>query len=144
MFKINNSVHYINPSTLSRNKYTGAEHVNKLKKRFSGNSELQNLVLHRFFLVWFDSLRQLTAMVMLGWSVHLTTLFFCASLTKELTSTSCTYFRLQLTTTLLESREGRMTVEIISWSISTKVWDRVGIKLSNLDLQSTIQWFYIK
>ena len=53
MSKINNSVHYINPSTLSRNKYTGAEHVNKLKKRFFGNSELQNMVLHRFFVVFF-------------------------------------------------------------------------------------------
>ena len=32
---------------------------------------------------------------------------------------------------LNESAEGRrMTVEIISWSISTKVWDRTGIKLA--------------
>ena len=31
----------------------------------------------------------------------------------------------------LNSAEGsRMTVEIISWSISTKVWDRAGIKLA--------------
>ena len=33
-------------------------------------------------------------MVILGRSVHVTTLFSWASLTKQLTSTSCTYFRL--------------------------------------------------
>ena len=74
---------------------------------------------------------QSTAMVMSGWSVHLVTLFSWASFTKQLTSTSCTYFRLQLTTTLLESAEGRRTaVEIISQSISTKVWEQVGIELA--------------
>ena len=33
-----------------------------------------------------------------------------------------------------------MTVEIISWSISTKVWDRAGIELTNYenDLQLVI------
>ena len=35
-----------------------------------------------------------TAMVMAGRSVHITALFFWASLNKQLTSTSCTYFRL--------------------------------------------------
>ena len=35
-----------------------------------------------------------TAMVMAGRSLHLTTLFSWASLSKQLTSTSCTYFRL--------------------------------------------------
>ena len=35
-----------------------------------------------------------TSMVMLGRSVHLATLFSCASLNKRLISTSCTYFRL--------------------------------------------------
>ena len=35
-----------------------------------------------------------TAMVMAGQSFHLTTLFSWASLKKQLTSTSCTYFRL--------------------------------------------------
>ena len=46
-----------------------------------------------------------------------------AWLSKLYLSTSCTYFRLLLTTTLLESAEGRrMTEEIISWSISMKVW----------------------
>ena len=53
-------------------------------------------------------------MLMLGWSVHLSTLFSWASLTKQLTRNSCTNFRLLLTT-LLESAEGRrINVEIIS------------------------------
>ena len=66
-----------------------------------------------------------------GTSVHLTTLFSWGSLNKQLTSTSCTYFRLYLKTTLLESAEGRrMTALIISWSISIKVWDRAGIELA--------------
>ena len=47
-----------------------------------------------------------TAMVRLGWSVHLTTFFSLASLNKWLTSTSGTYFHLQLTTTLLERISG--------------------------------------
>ena len=52
--------------------------------------------------------------------------FSCVN--KRLTST---YLRLQLTTTLLKSVEGRrMAVEIISWSISMKVWDRAWIKLA--------------
>ena len=50
-----------------------------------------------------------TAMVMAGRSVHLTTLF----------------------SFLNDSAEGRrMTVEIISQSISTKVWDQAGIELA--------------
>ena len=58
--------------------------------------------------------------------------FSWAGLNKRLTSNSCTYFRLKLTTTLLEwiSEGRRMTIEIISWSISTKVWDRTGIELA--------------
>ena len=39
---------------------------------------------------------QSTAMVTSGRSVHLTTLFTWANLTKQLTRTSCTYFRLKL------------------------------------------------
>ena len=57
--------------------------------------------------------------------------FSWASLNKQFTSISCTYFRLKLTTTLNESaEERRMTVEIISWSISTKVCDPAGIELT--------------
>ena len=43
-----------------------------------------------------------TAMVMGGRSVHLTTLLSWASLNKQLTSTLCAYFCLQLTSILLE------------------------------------------
>ena len=77
------------------------------------------------FLVWFWCLVfQSRAMVMSGPSVHLTTHF------PEQLTTSRTYFRFLLTTTLLESGEGRrMVVEIISWSLCSKVWDRAGIKL---------------
>ena len=58
--------------------------------------------------------------------------FSWASLNKQLTSTSCTHFGLNWQQPFLnDSAEGRrMTVEIISWSISTKVWDRTGIKLA--------------
>ena len=70
-------------------------------------------ILYQFGLVRFFT-SQSTAMVMLGRSVHLTTLFSWASLTKRLASISITYFRLYLTTTLLESAEGRrMAGEII-------------------------------
>ena len=61
-----------------------------------------------FMSVCFVALRpKSTAMVIAGRSVHLTTLFSWASLNKQLTSTLCTYFRLWLTTTLLEWFRGR-------------------------------------
>ena len=79
------------------------------------------IFLVRFFM------SKSTAMVMLGRSVHLTTIFSWASLTKQLTSTFCTYFCLLLTTHL-ESGEGRrMTIEII---FIIKVWDWAGIRLT--------------
>ena len=62
------------------------------------------------------------------------TFFSWASLNKQLTSTLCTYiiFACNWQQLLLnDSAEGRrMTVEIISWSISTKVWDRARIELT--------------
>ena len=49
----------------------------------------------KILFVCFVALRpKSTAMVIAGQSVHLTTLFSWASLNKQLTSTSCTYFRL--------------------------------------------------
>ena len=85
------------------------------------------IFFEKIVLVWW----LLTAVVMLRWSFHLTILFSLASLTKHLTITSCTYFCLQLTATLLESTEGRrMAVEIISWSIYRKVWDWAWIELA--------------
>ena len=54
---------------------------------------------------------RLTAMVMSGWSVIPTTLFLGKLRPpKQLTSTSCTYFCQELTTTLIESAEGETKV----------------------------------
>ena len=75
---------------------------------------------------------QSTAMVMSRRSVHLTTLFpgqawlsgiqvFCAH------TFSCNWQQPFLNAS---AKGNRMTVEIISWSISTKVWDRARIKLA--------------
>ena len=90
----------------------------------------QSIMVLLFGLVWFFT-SQSTARVMSGRSVHLTTFFPWASLTKQLTSTSCTYFHLLLNITFLESTERmRMAVEIISWSISAKVLDWARIKLA--------------
>ena len=73
---------------------------------------LHHICFHGFGLIWFFT-SQSTAIVLSGRSVHLAKLFSWARLTKQLTSTSCTYFRLRLTTTLLESAEGRrITVEM--------------------------------
>ena len=71
-------------------------------------------------------------MVIAGWSVHLTTLFSWASLNKQLTSNRAHTFACNWQQPFMnDSAEGRrMTVEIISWSISTKVWDRAGIELA--------------
>ena len=55
----------------------------------------QNSMIQFLFvcLVWCLT-SQSTAMVMSGWSVHLTTFFSWASLTKWFTSTLCSYFHL--------------------------------------------------
>ena len=73
-----------------------------------------------------------TAMVIAGRSVHLTTLVSWASLNKQLTSNRAHTFACNWQQPFMnDSAEGRrMTVEIISWSISTKVWDRAGIELA--------------
>ena len=73
-----------------------------------------------------------TAMVIAGRSVHLTTPFSWASLNKQLTSNRVHTFAWNWQQPFMnDSAEGRrMTVEIISWSISTKVWDRAGIELA--------------
>ena len=58
--------------------------------------------------------------------------FSWAGLNKRLTSIRAHTFACNWQQPFLnESAEGRrMTVEIISWSISTKVWDRTGIELA--------------
>ena len=69
-----------------------------------------------------------TAMVIARRLVHLTTLFLEQAVNQ--------YFMHTLSlvtenTFLNDSAEGRrMTVEIISWSMSTKVWDRARIELA--------------
>ena len=91
---------------------------------------------HNLFVclfVYFVALRpKSTAMVIAGRSVHLTKLFSWASLKKQLTSNRAHTFACNWQQSFLnDSLEGRrMTVEIISWSISTKVWDRAGIELA--------------
>ena len=73
-----------------------------------------------------------TAMVIAGRSVHLTTLFSWASLKKQLTSNRAHTFACNWQKPFMNDlAEGRrITVEIISWSISTKVWDQAGIELA--------------
>ena len=92
-------------------------YIAKLYRYFLQISEMRSFGFFKF---------QSIAMVMSGRSVHLTTLFSWASLTKPLTSTSCTYFRLYLTTTsLLESAKGRrMAINIIflTSDVSILVW----------------------
>ena len=58
--------------------------------------------------------------------------FSWASLNKQLTSNHAHTFACNWQQPFMnDSAEGRrMTVEIISWSISTKVWDRTGIELA--------------
>ena len=85
------------------------------------------------FVCLFVALRpKSTAMVIGGRSVHLTTLFSWASLNKQLTSNRAHTFACNWQQPFMnDSAEGRrMTVEIISWSISTKVWDQAGIELA--------------
>ena len=97
--------------------------------------QLHSLKLLRetVLFVCFVALRPMsTAMVIAGRSVHLTTLFSWAGLSKRLTSNCAHTFACNWQQPFLnKSAEGRrMTVEIISWSISTKVWYRAGIELA--------------
>ena len=73
-----------------------------------------------------------TAMVIAGRSVHLTTLFPGQAWVSGLPVICAHTFACNWQQPFLnKSAEGRrMTVEIISWSISTKVWYRAGIKLA--------------
>ena len=90
-----------------------------------------------YFTLWlfvcFVALRpKSTAMVIAGRSVHLTTLFPGQAWTSGLPVIRAFTFACNWQQPFLnKSAEGRrMTVEIISWSISTKVWDRTGIELA--------------
>ena len=99
-------------------------------------------VLKFVCFVCFVALRpKSTAMVIAGRSVHLTTLFSWASLNKQLTSNRAHTFACNWQQPFMnDSAEGRrMTVEIISCSISTKVWDRAGIELTSCLLKRSRQ-----
>ena len=61
--------------------------------------------------------------------------FSWASSAKGLTSTSCTYFPCKWQQPFLNQWKEENEHKIISWSISTKVWDWAGIELASLDLQ---------
>ena len=65
-----------------------------------------------------------------GMSVHLTKFFLWASLNKQLPVLRAHTFGFNWQQPFLnKSAEGRrMTIEIISWLISMKVWDQAGIK----------------
>ena len=92
----------------------------------------EEVCLFCLFVCLFALRPKSTAMVIAGRSVHLTTLFSWASLNKQLTSNRAHTFACNWQQPFMnDSAEGRrMTVEIISWSISTNVWDRAGIKLA--------------
>ena len=80
-----------------------------------------------------------TAMVMVGRSVHLTTLFPGLAWTSSQPvlrahTLACNWQQPFLN----DTAEGRiMTLEIILWSISTKVWDRAGVELTTCTYHDT-------
>ena len=93
----------------------------------------QNTCLNWCLFVCFVALRpKSTAMVIAGRSVHLTTLFPGQAWTSGQPVIRAHTFACNWQQPFLnESAEGRrMTVEIISWLISTKVWDWTGVELA--------------
>ena len=93
----------------------------------------KTLMSYLFCFVCFVALRpKSTAMVMAGQSVHLTALFPGQAWTSSLQVLRAHTFACNWQQPFLnDSAEGRrMTVETISWSISTKVWDRARIQLA--------------
>ena len=89
--------------------------LNELPPRENSSEQIQHTLRNWKLIVLIDCFVALrpksTAMIMAGRSVNLTTLFSWASLNKQLTSTSCTYFCLQLTTTILEWFSGREEID---------------------------------
>ena len=75
-----------------------------------------------------------TAMFTAGWTVHLTTLFPEQAWTSSKTVLRAHTFACNWQQPFLNdwAEVRRMTVEIISWSISMKVWDWSGIELATL------------
>ena len=94
---------------------------------------ISNIMWMICLFVCFVALRpKSTAMVMAGRSVPLTTLFPGQAWTSSLPILRAHTFACNWQQPFLkDSAEGRrMTVEIISWSISTTVWDQAWIKLA--------------
>ena len=95
---------------------------------------MERAIQHKGLLfVCFVALRpKSTAMVIGGRSVHLTTLFPGQAWTSSWPVLRAHTFPCNWQQPFLnDSAEGRrMTVKSISWSISTKVWDRAGIELA--------------
>ena len=87
---------------------------------------------HNLFVCFLALRPKSTAMVIAGRLVHLTTLFPGQAWTSSLPVLRAHTFACNWQQPFLnDSAEGRrMTIEIISWSISTKVWDRAGIELA--------------
>ena len=102
---------------------------------FSAKMLVFNAGIHKMLVCFVALCPKSTAMIMAEWSVHLTTLFFLARLNKRLTALTfaCNWQQPFLD----ESAEGRrMTVEIISWSVSAKYGTGLGLNSRSLDLQS--------
>ena len=89
-------------------------------------------VLIKFFVCFVALRPKSTAMVMVGRSVHLTTLFPGQAWTSSKPVLRAHTFACNWQQPFLnDSVEGRrMTVEIVSWSISMKVWDQAWIELA--------------
>ena len=105
----------------------GLEFKRILIKPFQRNKHAKVITFKIVCLVWIFA-SQSAAMVMSERWVHLTTLFSWASLTNQ-------YFAYILSHVTDNnpswiSRKRNMTVDIFSWSISTKVWDLAGIELA--------------
>ena len=81
--------------------------------------------LFHFFFNWLQLYVPVNSYGHAGMVNSITTLSSWASLTKQLTSILCTYY----TNHFWISRRRRMVGEIISLSISMKVWDWAGIQL---------------
>ena len=111
----------------------GSFYLCSVLTRFSGKTTVNGLrymYIFCLFVCCFTS--KATAMVIAARSVHLTTFFPGQAWTSGLPVIFAHTFACNWQQPFLnESAEGRkMTVEIISWSISTKVWDRTGIELA--------------
>ena len=131
---------YVN-TMYSKYKESGLHSLAKKRiYRVSGDLHVFSLISHIWELVLFVCFVALspksTAMVMVGRSVHLTTLFPGQAWTSSLPVLREHTFACNWQQPILnDSAVGRITaVEIILWSISTKVWNRTGTPRSAVRL----------